>query len=416
MGDTRRLIYAMMAVLFGTVLSVAPAQAGNPCRLKPARIMEEIRYPHRDELTVIVAHRGIHAIVGSNEYSDTPENSRQALDNADKECFEAVELDVRLTSDNVPVLTHDTRWGREALTPDPSTRNCCYDPWKNANYNPAVAEHSFGETKNWLLRNFKTFQPGPWAETPPSVDEILNHYKSKGMGFVIFFDVKDTRALLYTWNAVVNAGLYDRVVFKMGADTFPTPDSFARTMQTHLVCNCGTPDTNWIKFMPVYQTANIAPNNSFGSTGGENKLLESAKAWQIWNNNHPGEQFVVGAEFNLKESGGILASPLIQWTQKGINYSSATFNAVGEYYQSGDNTPRFYISDGRCCATLSQYYFNGAPYGLPSDRSDQRFSYDFLKSHVEGGYLSLITSDDPKSLNKMLSLINRRNTAKYFIN
>jgi hypothetical protein len=60
------------------------------------------------DITVVVAHRGLW------EYSNTPENSVQAIAAAANGCVEAVEIDLRLTSDGQVVPMHD--WNLQRTT------------------------------------------------------------------------------------------------------------------------------------------------------------------------------------------------------------------------------------------------------------------------------------------------------------
>ncbi|GAA0752101.1 hypothetical protein CA233_22180 [Sphingomonas sp. ABOLD] len=111
-----RLLHAALALAAGLFLWAGPAAAqGNPCGLNPAKIITEIRHPHKSELTVLVAHRGLHAQLHTDAFSRTPENSRESLDNVAATCFEAAEIDIRRTSDGVLVLSHDFKWGRASF-------------------------------------------------------------------------------------------------------------------------------------------------------------------------------------------------------------------------------------------------------------------------------------------------------------
>lgn len=67
--------------------------------------MQEIEHPHSD-LATIPSHRGLHALVDGT-YPKVSENSLQAVGFAAQAGLEMIELDVKLTSDNVPVMSHD---------------------------------------------------------------------------------------------------------------------------------------------------------------------------------------------------------------------------------------------------------------------------------------------------------------------
>ena len=56
-----RVMQSFIILLSTLFLWSGSAHAGNPCGLNPAKIITEIRRPHKSELTVLVAHRGLHA-------------------------------------------------------------------------------------------------------------------------------------------------------------------------------------------------------------------------------------------------------------------------------------------------------------------------------------------------------------------
>jgi glycerophosphoryl diester phosphodiesterase len=77
--------------------------------------MDAINQPNAD-LVTLSSHRGLHALVDGS-YPRVPENSLQAIGLAAQAGLEMVEVDVKLTSDGVPILSHDTTWGRETRDP-----------------------------------------------------------------------------------------------------------------------------------------------------------------------------------------------------------------------------------------------------------------------------------------------------------
>jgi hypothetical protein len=401
---------AALAMLF----SASPAQAQNPCNLKTGPILAEIYRPHRDELTVVVAHRGLHAVLGNPEYTTTPENSLQSLENAAQRCFEAAEIDIRLTSGREPILSHDFRWGREA---EVGSSGVYYDPWQNTGPNPEVSKTPLKDAKTYRLRNSMNFKPSPWGEHPPTLAEAYSFYQSKGMAMVLFLDVKDPEALREAWRVTVAAGMEDKVIFKMDAKHFPKPSLFENYMnETHYVYpndDDGPRDARFIRFIPVYNTENIRPNNEFGTAGGESKVVQSIQWYKSWAANG-GSRFLFGIEVNMKDYGAILASSIIESSQNGNN-STAIFNPYREYTGGGKNA--YFKSDGFCCVELSEYWFNkNNEYpGLPRDTTDRRTQWDsFLRDHVQQGYVTMITTDNAVEIAGKLKDIGRRNTKKYF--
>ncbi len=102
--------------LFALCAANATAQdyTYNPAHLDSSKVMQAF-YTYHHDLVLIAAHRGIHALPNVQQANYVPENSIQALEIAAKEGWEAIELDVRNTSDSpsVAILTHDKTWGRE---------------------------------------------------------------------------------------------------------------------------------------------------------------------------------------------------------------------------------------------------------------------------------------------------------------
>jgi hypothetical protein len=108
-----------------------------------SHIIDTIKTRHSD-LVMVAAHRGLHTILDNNnnaccvytvpntsfnvDYTNTPENSLQSIYNAAKVGIEVIELDVRLTSDGVPILSHDSTWGRETNVGE-NWGKCCFQPF-----------------------------------------------------------------------------------------------------------------------------------------------------------------------------------------------------------------------------------------------------------------------------------------------
>jgi hypothetical protein len=84
----------------------------NPCNWDAHKIMAEIENPHADLVTV-AAHRGTHSLAGTTQAPGVAENSLEAIGIAAQQGWESIEIDVKRTSDGIPVLSHDKVWGRE---------------------------------------------------------------------------------------------------------------------------------------------------------------------------------------------------------------------------------------------------------------------------------------------------------------
>ena len=75
----------------------------------------------------ISVHRGLHF-----GFSNMPENSLTAIKNASNEGFESIELDIKVTKDKVPVLSHDINFARMTYN--------AYDPFNASNADPTTPD------------------------------------------------------------------------------------------------------------------------------------------------------------------------------------------------------------------------------------------------------------------------------------
>jgi hypothetical protein len=143
--------------------STAALANPNPNNFDAKKIIQAIETPH-DDLVVVVAHRGMHALAGTTQAPSVPENSLQSIGLAAQAGWEAVELDVRMTSDGVPILTHDRSWGREWCGLSPFPGSFTYNPFILPGDNPAndaanatVADTSLSNTRSVTGKRFEPY-------------------------------------------------------------------------------------------------------------------------------------------------------------------------------------------------------------------------------------------------------------------
>jgi glucosylceramidase len=147
------LCVLVIGVAWAALAGPSDMAAQNPNNFDTPNIMQALQTPHSD-LVLLSAHRGIHALAGLSQAPDVPENSLQSIDLAAEGGWEMIELDVKSTSDGVPILSHDKSWGREwcGLSPFPFGQR--YDPFtppgnaKNDSTNPLVANTSLSNTRS----------------------------------------------------------------------------------------------------------------------------------------------------------------------------------------------------------------------------------------------------------------------------
>jgi len=413
-------ILLVLGLLLGTSTSLK-AQATcnfapgnyNPCNYDTANIIQEMIHPHSN-LVMLAAHRGAHNTINPS-IVDTilaPENSVESVGSAALLGYEMVEVDIKISADNVPILSHDTTLGRETLCPGCTPANA-FNPFgavtsANQALNPLVSSLTELQAKKYTLWTVQN----PSADKTPvaSLRDLLNYMTTNKIAMVIAIDVKDIPSALACWSVIksttdyLGRPYYKSVVFKMGAQIFgQTPVVFENTFGA---------DYPNVLYWPYYTTNMIAPvGNNFGS---EANMIASLRSWQA------SSVQLVGSEVDIKQNGGILTQMLA--AAKVYNGVSATsvgsFSPTAEYLAPRDTTPQFFIGkdspnsspptfSGYCCYELSNVFYNGAPNNQPSDTADNRGDYvNFL---IPNG-ISVITTDEVTTYGETLQGMNLRHT------
>jgi glycerophosphoryl diester phosphodiesterase len=437
------LVWVGLAAPFNAVAQTTQTVNYNPNNYDAQKIVQAFQQNYSD-LTLLSAHRGLHALSNINQTPYVPENSLQAVEWAAREGYEAIELDVRLTSDGTPILTHDKSWGREWCYVGPGPGYQIFDPFspntgQNALANPAVGDTPYGtltSTRNGtVLRDSVslvndtsdhgcTITHVLFGEFPPTLSQVYDDMKSKGIQAAVMLDVQSPDAALAAYNEVLkktdskNRPALNTTIFKMPADMFATPSDFRSLFKT------GYENILWI---PVITTRMVAPTSepatflpedggydvaalAGGGFGSETAIsnwidlmMSTSSAGQI-----------VGIEVVMKESGGILSTVLDhvgsinnQWGQP---MTIGNFNPVGEYYPYGPTQEPQYFrsSNGTCCDYLEAYLYNNpnsidgvVDPGGQQDNSDIRRNFPFIfRTGVPR--TNFVTTDDPMDAAKYL--------------
>lgn len=406
----RKRHWLALGAMIAAGLAATSAYAQNDCRVNHTKVMSELTAPKSD-LTMLVAHRGVHAIYKDtryDKYQNVPENSLESLSAAGKECIEMIEVDIRLTQDGHAILSHDANWGRETNVGDqyvnvPAGGGELYNPWSGTGPNPAVSSWSRGSVQTGptrlILRNSNnwTWSNPPWGvrESPPSLVDAINYMKTNKIEAVLAIDVKDPYAMEEVVQVVLANGFGGQSFIKAQGSWFPHPYDLVNFLQ-RVAPNNGIYNA---KVMLIYNTSDIAPNNGFGPEAGENKVWNSV--WEWVNTPAP---YYIGYEVNLKKTDGIL-----QATQRMYNghvtRARAIFNPYREWI-SDTGVKGYFNSDGRCCSELSRYYFDGSPYGLMSDVADNRDQWDFINKEQS---FTVVTTDNVLAFRGELQTLGRRN-------
>ena len=325
------------------------------------------------KFVTVLAHRGLW---GGN----TPENSWLAVTDAQGACMDGVELDVKMTSDSVPVLMHDFNLGRTTNAWQSKDGEQKYNPEDNTGYNPLVS--SLPAITVDRLRLLTVDRSGlADLSYVGRVQDVFNAWVSTYgalRGPPMVFDIKTAeavRAVAAAANtAFASAGgrPQDVIAMKVNASLYTSRAAYDKDAGGS------------IKGIPIFVTNNISKID----------VTQVMRAWYA----NPRDAI----EVNVKQEGGILQGELDELKKNGI--PRGVFNAIPDYPTPFNSTGgRFSDKDGHCCYTLQQKYFVDAKTGQ-KDTDDQRGSFDFLNN--EG--FTFITSDNPRDLIDFLGQKGKR--------
>lgn len=217
-----KLVAIAALLLVGLTVVSAPGVVNAQGACTPWQTQyKELTDPTRADQIITSRHRGAFNNV-------LPENSMGAFGNAFVECRPAVETDVRLTGDGVPVLFHDTHLGK-MLEPE-------YNPETDEGPNAALNQTTWQE-----LRSKKLLKPDrtPTHYTVPSVDELMEYVLAGNVNSMVHLEVKDQPALIPTAKILYdyqkkypNAQILKRVILKFPMHWYTTPDRWHSALKT----------------------------------------------------------------------------------------------------------------------------------------------------------------------------------------
>jgi glycerophosphoryl diester phosphodiesterase len=343
-------------------LAVVPQLAMASCGDSTATKMNRIMFKDSGGNTVVLAHRGLWG-----KYSgigDMPENSRGSLQTANDQCMDGVELDIKMTSDGVPVVMHDYNLGRTTDVWTAFRGGTKYDPINNTGTNPAVNTVPWSTvSKLFLLTPDRRSTSGYRV---PRVDELFDFYKEENMKMPIVFDIKDAasvRAVNRAAAAAFSAAEASYVAAKVNVTLYPTRAAYRA-------------DGDGMIGIPVFTTNMLTKVD----------LANSTLAWMT--DRKP-------MEVNVKQMHGLLQTHADVVRENGIRLG--VFQAIPD----GPGDGQFYKNTGACCYRLSDLYFS---YSGGRDTADNRGDLDYI---VHQQAFDLITTDDPKGAIAYLRALGR---------
>ncbi|WP_263384575.1 glycerophosphodiester phosphodiesterase family protein [Granulicella arctica] len=389
----------------------------NPNHLDAIRVIEAMKTPHSD-LTLMSAHRGLHAIPGDNpNVPGVPENSLASIAAAARAGLEVLELDVKQTSDGQLTFSHDKTWGRQAVFTSGgpgSIFNPFTDPAGQTAFNPLITSMTMAQTQaNLLLRDSVSLLYPSNPEPPPTLQNVINFYNANQIQTVLAFDIKDAATFHLVWNAIngnsktnqqqqmdfLGRPFRQDVVFKISGNLYPTPQAFHNDFGA---------DAPYLNMWWIYNTSDIDPSSPFG--GGEQAITNSLNSFY-----QDTTLSTISAEITQKQSGGILDT--MRTTNIAQGRSVAEFSPTGDYFDPNDptHTARFFSSqNGSCfitydgvqqtCQTLNMFHYS-YPGGTPADTADTRSDLNF----VVGKNFNIITADSAAGWAAQLAGLGLRN-------
>ncbi|NUX59517.1 glycerophosphodiester phosphodiesterase family protein [Paraburkholderia youngii] len=355
----QRLKAQLSSVVVLAAIALTP-QLSAACPPVETR-MAGLFFPEKVHFSVtVIAHRGLWGESAPNPR--TPENSLASLQAADDACIDAVELDVKMTKDGIPVIMHDYNLGRTTDIYNFIGDKTQYDPILNTGSNPAV------NTVPWeTVQRLHLLTPSRDSATDytvPDVTAVFSYWKDHHLTIPLIFDAK-TKDAVHAIDVRAREQFGDRardiVAVKVNATLYPTYASFSN-------------DATAIRAIPVYTT------NMLGK-------IDVPASIDDWRERRGSTVF----EINVKQFGGLLQDQLDPVKNSNDNYGVGVFNAVPD----GPGDRQFYSNDGHCCYRLSDLYFS---YSGGKDTADNRGDWNYV---IDQSF-TFITTDKPTGLRDYL--------------
>jgi len=300
---------------------------------------------------VIAMHRGLW---GDN--NRLPENSIDAFIAADRMCIEAIETDVRLTKDNVPVLLHDSAYGRTTdIFQYAPPGDHPYIPETNTGYNKLVEELAWDDKVRPVSRLNLLIKPNTSQDLDPNnttafpvetVESFYQKYYENRLSVVVFLEVKDAAAFpivmkqLYSDRRDYNHGLgtkmyaTDFTVLKFSVMSYPTPKEYQDALNDARRSVHPPSDMKDPLAFPAYTNDFLY----FLSVRAIDPWAGSMQPWTATYNP------AIGVEINLKLKGGIL-QPFYD-KARARNSSIGIFHAAPDFMRvNPERDPREKLRD-----------------------------------------------------------------------
>ncbi|UCZ74213.1 hypothetical protein LHK94_14320 [Dickeya zeae] len=381
MRSIQSVFFVIVASLLFWVGHVQAAENWNP-----AHILEAFQYPYANGQTTvgIIAHRGV--------VSDgCPENSQCSIDATVNNNIEAIELDVKQSSQGTPWLFHDQNAGRmiyhlplfdifQDRTPpigwDPDFRTMTDNQ----------LSHSYLRDRNFSGTRFH----------PLSVLEALRYIKVKAPQLLVVLDIKTAEAVSRCASIVKDLGMENQVVLKASSSLYSSnpPRSEGSLAGVHFVPTvyAGNLDDIAVNFTNVYCDVSVEVHHC------------RVEEWLKVAYDNPDIPWV-----EIGNKSPDYPDPTSSFVAQAKRYKHAigAFVPVPEYNLSRGNGAYYVRSNATCCARLSDYLTKTRYFG--NETVDRRESLDL---QLTSGFTNIIT-DNPQQAIRLTSDRGMRHTERY---
>ncbi|PMS37210.1 glycerophosphoryl diester phosphodiesterase family protein [Trinickia symbiotica] len=385
----------LLGAVFCTIAALSDtALADGPQHYDPERILEAFRNPYTgpdeiDRTIGIVAHRGVVS-------SGCPENSLCSIQNTYNNGIEAIELDVKQSSEGTPYLFHDNNVGRVDATSG-------FDIYTGKGWNADVRSLPDATLDKIMLRD-KQFRITGYNAL--SLEEALDRVKSDYPNMLVILDIKTLDAISRAADIALHRGMQNMVVLKFFATLAAAePENIVKY-------------TKGVAFAPmIYARDEDEIANRYTDLGCEQAMAHFPVITVVhyhqclvnsWLDKASEQSNFAWIEVGNKNPvDGDPTYDLVKDLRDGRKAMGA-FNPVKEYRQNA-NDGRWYIrSNGTCCASLDDYLTDTMHFG--NETADRRPNVDL---QLENGFTS-ITTDDPVGAAAAASRSGMRDTSRYY--
>lgn len=383
-------LHALKCVLLLAIAAVVSPKASamaEPCVYQNYKIINTWRNLNTERnMVIVIAHRGKWGNhVGPrdscgarvNYASGDPENSIAAVNDALHTGFEAVEVDIKMTRDGVPILMHDYTLGRTTDIYN-SVGQRKFDPYAQSHnqpqgFNPYVNQVNwYGNLdRRYLLSHDRSYVTSMHI---PAFAQLLDAYKNAWTSGIIVLDVKDRASMQEVWRLMNdhrdhNGSLARNwVAVKFNVSTYPNPADLEADLYKHAD--------------PHYSNSN---GPFLGIPVLTNNMLDKYRNLIDIEKNYMTKDYTLGVEVNLNMKNGRLqnAYNVVGQYRKPVGI----FNPLadpGAWGGTGENQA-FFQNTGQCCYRLWSLRYD--------DNYISRWDWTFLYGNGWKAF-DFITTDD----------------------